>query len=134
MRQTAGMRTPVLRLFTVAALCAGCGGAKLSNLRCDTACQDVADPFLMKLVIDYEDPDGTLAASTLGVAVGGRAAASFPLDTKRLPTSDGAGSIPFDVPLRPARINDGDTFQVDVEATGPDGATNSVSRIFTFQL
>jgi hypothetical protein len=127
------MRTPAA-LLVIAALSTGCGGAKLSNLRCDAACQDVADPFLMKLVVDYDDPDGTLASSTLGVNVGGRMAASYPLDAKLAPASSGAGAIAFDVPLRPARINEGDSFQVDVEATGQDGATNRVSRTFTFHL
>jgi hypothetical protein len=122
--------------FCAAALVAvACGnGARLSNLRCDGACQDVADPFLMKLVVDYDDPDGTLAACTLGVTVGGRSAASYPLDAKVGPVANGSGSIPFEVPLRPSRINDGDTFEVDVEATGKDGATNAVRRSFTFHL
>ncbi|MFM2152073.1 MAG: hypothetical protein RL199_508 [Pseudomonadota bacterium] len=118
-----------------AALAAACGnGPSLSNLRCDGDCQDVADPFLMKLVVDYEDPDGTLASCTLGVTVGGRPAASHPLDAKVAPTANGSGTISFDAPLRPARIKDGDTFEVDVEATGRDGATNSVRRSFTFHL
>lgn len=134
MRQTGQMRTPAALLAT-AALSSACGGAaKLSNLRCDGECQDVANPFLMKLVVDYDDPDGTLASSTLGANVGGRVAASYPLDAKLAPASSGTGSIAFDVPLRPARINEGDSFQIDVSATGQDGATNSVSRTFTFHL
>ncbi len=86
-------------LFAAALLATACGtGAELSNLRCDGACQDVANPFLMKLVVDYDDPDGTLAACTLGVTVGGRTAASYPLDAKVSPVANGSGSVPFDVP------------------------------------
>ena len=122
-------------LFAATLMVAACGnGAVLSNLRCDGACQDVANPFLLKLAVDYDDPEGTLAACTLGVTVDGREAASYPLDAKVSAVANGRGSVPFDVPLRPARIKDGDTFDVAVEATGRDGATNFVTRTFTFRL
>ena len=48
----ASMRAASLAL----ALCAACGGSpvKLKNLRCRAVCQDVEDPFKVRLSVDFD--------------------------------------------------------------------------------
>ncbi len=118
-------------LLVLSALLTACGGSvTLSNLRCDGACQSVPDPFRLTLAVDYADPDGALGSQQLHVVVSGRTAAVVPLDPLLKPTTPGHGSIAFEVPMSPARVNDGDTFEVTVETD----VSNSVRRSFTFEL
>lgn len=110
---------------------AGCGSAaSLSNLRCDASCQDVADPFLMNLAVTFDDPAAVLARSDLVVQINGASAATYKLETLIVPKGATAGTLRFPLSLHFRSVTDGETFELGVQSSGPDGTSNLVRRTF----
>lgn len=114
---------------------AACGGsARLSDLRCDGACQSPADPFLLTLAVTFDDPAKELETSRLLVHVDGKPALAADARDLMAPAGAPAGTIRFQVPLKFRTVTDKQEFLVEVHTDGLAGASNSLSRVFAFHL
>lgn len=124
------------QLAVLALTLAACGGsATLSDLRCDDPCQDFANPFLLHLQIDYDDPGSTLEGGQLQVKIDGQDHLKLPINdlaTRPLPEQ---GTLRFEVPLDFPRLVDGRLFTVAVRAETFDGQrTNERTLPFRMRL
>jgi hypothetical protein len=110
-----------------------CGSAPdLTNLRCDGACQDVQDPFLLKLAVDFVDPAKELAQGSVVVKIAGRTVATLTADPLMSPKGAGQGTLRFPLSLHFGTVHDGDSFTVGVAGSGTFGTTNELEE--TFQI
>jgi len=134
------MRTTALAILSV--LIAGCGGSgpKLSNLRCRAAaCQQVEDPFLLRLQVDFQDPTGTLSAGELDLRVDGKTQNAISLrdvfNSQGLSLTATTGTLQIDDDVILSQIREGASFTVSFLATNGKGQdSNEPSLTFTVHL
>jgi hypothetical protein len=110
------------------------GGVALENLRCDVACQQVADPLTMALAIDYTDASGLLADGTLELTVDDAAMPSVAIASIVPGGSSDSGTLRFALPLRFRSVQNGRTFEVGVSVSTPQGTSNRVTERFVLSL
>lgn len=124
----------LLPLLAALALTACGPTAQLSALRCGPSCQDTADPFLLRLMLDFEDPSSILKDGELLVKVGDAEVARFAL-APVLPPQETAGTIAFPLKLSFPSLEDGLRFTVRARAV-VDGepSSNEVSLPLRFEL
>jgi hypothetical protein len=126
---------PLVRTALCAALLlAGCHSTQLTEISCADPCQDAADPFTLRLVVAYDDPDRALEGATVTAQVDHRTALSVPADGLTTPAGGSKGTMRLDVPVKVNKIADGQRFQVDVRTDGPKGGSNFVSGTFVWKL
>lgn len=110
----------------IATVLAGCGpSAQLTEFACQAPCQDVHDPFLLKLTVGYDDPDGLLANGRLVVRLGENEVGSIALGPLVTP-GQAKGRIPFELPVDLGKVRDELRFRLRAQATLPDGETNEL--------
>lgn len=123
-------------LATLVALLTACGGgARVTGLRCANpdACQDESDPLLLKLAVDVDDPDGSLAGGQLIVRLGKSDQARYSLDPL-LTSGQHSGTVVFPLPLHFSTLGDGQAFEVGVRGAKGDDETNETKRTFVVKL
>lgn len=115
-------------LAVAAAWAAACGPtAQLSALRCDGKCQDTADPFLLRLQADFDDPASILGDAELVLKVNGGEVARYRL-APLLPAGATSGTLKFQLKLSLPTIEDGQQFMVRARAVeGGSDASNEVA-------
>jgi hypothetical protein len=131
------MPRPSLRFLglVAAAFSVGCGsGVSLENLRCDGACQSVADPLTMTLAVDYLDEDGRLSEGSLEVKLDDAALASIPVASLGAGPLEASGTLRFRVPLRFRSLQNGRTFTLGVSTKSDAGDSNEVESAFVLNL
>lgn len=129
-----GRRAGTLAAF---ALVAGLGVAacgppgdapRLTNLRCAVAdaCQTLADPFKVRLAVDFEDPDGDLGYGVWSAWVDDASTVDAALlepvfqATETDPAAS-SGVLWFEVPLQLPRLHDGLEFTVALQVNDSAG-------------
>lgn len=114
----------------------GCGpAASLHDLRCATPCQDLADPYLLHLAVDVDDPNGELRGGQLVLRIEGVEQAVLALDELwQDPGAATTTTLEFPLALRLRRMTDGERFVVGVIARRGTVETNEVSLPFRIDL
>lgn len=114
----------------------GCGpAATLHDLRCGTPCQDLADPFLLHLAVDVDDPNGELrGGGQLVVRIEGVEQTVLALDELWEDPQATSATLAFPLALRLRRLTDGERFVVGVIARRGAVETNEVSLPFRIDL
>ena len=132
--------TAVLISACLSAVACGGSGPKLKNLRCRAAaCQQVEDPLMLKLSVDFEDPTGTLSAGELDLRVDGKTQSAIALrdvfTSQGLDLAAKSGTLQIDDDLLLSQIKEGVTFNVSFLATNGQGQdSNEPSLTFTVHL
>lgn len=124
------MRSCLLILALSCALVACGSSASIGGLRCQKPCQDNADPFLLLLEADFEDPDGEFNGGVLLVRIDNQPLAPQNLDPLVNPT----GVLRFGVPLPFESYTEGQRFTVHVQASHNGHQTSSTKLPFTIHL
>lgn len=120
------MRPAVSTLFFAFVL-GGCGGPSLAALRCESTCQDVQNPFLLRLLVDYEDPDRVLPTGHLVASIDGSEQDAMALASLMPASPPPSGTFAFPLPLHFSTLQDGRRFTVSVHAVSGDEETNATS-------
>jgi len=114
------------------ALLAACGpSVQLADLRCDTPCQEAADPFTARLLVDYVDPEDLLPQGALLISVNNRAVPSLPL-AGRVTAGAETGSIALQVPLTVNTLETDQLYRVRVVARTAEG--DSAAQLLDLRL
>lgn len=112
-----------------------CGSsASMSRLRCQDACQDRADPFLLLLEADFDDPEGEMNGGVLLVRIDNRAPSSLEIDSLKPATGRLVGVLRFGVPLPFDSLTEGQQFTVSVQASRGERQTGQTKLPFTIHL
>jgi len=127
------MRSAVLVAIAFAG--AGCGNPHLSNLRCATdPCEDTADPFLERLMVDFTDPGAELTGGTLDLFQDDKLVSSIPIDPLLPAQGATKGTLLFDFHVRVASFSDGHRYWLGVMAKGKDTSVQSNRPTMEFVL
>lgn len=121
-------------LFAAFAISCGSSGKSpiLKDLRCinDNACQSKSDPFLLELMVDFQDEDGDLGAGTYSVYVdkmrtmGSEALLPFFNEADISPYAT-EGTLILPAPLQISGLYSGKVFTVSIEVTDFAGNTSN---------
>jgi hypothetical protein len=128
--------------LAIAASAAACGGGPhLSNLRCRDPgrCNDVEDPFQLRLAVDFDDDSRTLSAGALELRLEGqtqRAVSIADIFAAQGIARDAArGTLLIDDDLVLDRVANGQDVNVGLLATNGRGEqSNEADAKFTVRL
>jgi len=130
---------PSLALAACAVACGG--GPRLSNLRCRDAsrCNDVEDPLLLHLAVDFEDGSKTLSEGALELRLGGQTqrAVSLPdvFVAQGIARDATRGTLLIDDVLLLDQVANGQELTVGLLATNGSGQeSNEADAKFTLHL
>lgn len=130
-----------MRLLPLLLAIACGGGPHLSNLRCRTpgACQDVENPLMVLLAVDFSDDTGTLDKGVLNLRVDGNTQHTLSLAdlfaAQNIAAGTKKGTLQVDQDMMLDKLSQGQEVEVSFVAVNGQGHdSNEPSIKFTLHL